>query len=83
MPTGHPSCPWSVRLAKSINEQIKRKYNIAEGNSDVESDKADDDEADDDYRDAKEKEDDEPAAGNPASAVLPNVATVSSMLVWS
>jgi hypothetical protein len=95
MPTGDPSCPWSVRRAKSINEQIKRKCDITEGNSDVESDDdADDaDDADEDYEDAKENEEDEPAdavepadEGNPASgrAVPNNVTMVSSFLVsWS
>jgi hypothetical protein len=79
MPTGDPSCPWSVRRAKAINEQIKRKCDITEGNSDAESEQDDDDE---DYEDAKSNEDDvavegEPAAAIPAVAVVPNVATVS------
>ena len=92
MPTGgDPSCPWSVRRAKSINKQIKRKCNITdEGNSDVESDEDDDDANDEeDYEDAKENEDDdadgEPAVGEPASTAVPNVLrAVSSFLVsWS
>jgi hypothetical protein len=82
MPTGDPSCPWSVRRAKSINEQIKRKCDITEGNSDAESDE-DDDDADEDYEDAKENED-EPADGETAAAVLPNVTMVSSFFVsWA
>jgi hypothetical protein len=82
MPTGDPSCPWSVGRAKSINEQIKRKCDITEGNSDAESDE-DDDDADEDYEDAKENED-EPADGETAAAVLPNVTMVSSFFVsWA
>ena len=85
MPTGDPSCPWSVRRAKSINEQIKRKCDITEGDSDAESEQDDDD--DEDYENSKSNEDDEaaegepaegePAAASPAVAVVPNVATVS------
>jgi hypothetical protein len=79
MPTGDPSCPWSVQLAKSINEQIKRKCDITESNSDVESDEDDDDEANKDYEDAKENEDDEPVEGERAEgshASVPLFVTV-------
>jgi hypothetical protein len=85
MPTGDPSCPWSVRRAKFINEQIKRKCDITEGNSDIGSDEDDNDPNDDDCEDAKENEDEdsdgEPAERERASVVVPNVTTVSCFLV--